>query len=199
MIAEPARPRHAEARDEVRILAERAFPPAPPLVAGDVQDRRVDVGVADRARLVRHRRRHAVDEVGVPGRSDRVGRREARGMPRAQAPDALIGEVRRNPEPRLLHEEPLQGDQQPCVQLGRRRLRDRLRVRVLIDVRDAVLPDLLLPLVGRKDVSGVLLVAVERREPGTSSRRASSGRRGLRCACRAAPLDPRRRPSGRSC
>ena len=137
-----------ELAHQKRILAIALDDTAPALVARDLENRRIDIGVAERARLAA---RHATDfahEVAVKRARDAELRRKTGRLPMQQAADALVGHVRRHPETRLLDEEPLDVVQRPCVQRIRQRVfrlfeivrPTRVAVHLLVDVADAVLP-----------------------------------------------------------
>ena len=99
--------RQAELGGEVRVLAVGLFDPAPARVARDVEDRAQGVAGAGRQHPPADRAGHPADEVGVergPG-ADRL--LEARRVQREQAVERFLVDDGRDPETRLLDQEPL--------------------------------------------------------------------------------------------
>ena len=160
---------HADAqfRDEIRVLAVRFHHPAPAWVARQVHDGRVHVRITQCPALAACHVADAADQVAVPRRAQRDLGREVRGAVRVDAADALVGEVHGNPQAGLFNEPLLHlvereghvmGGPDPGVFL--RIVEDA--VVHLVDVGDAVLPDLVFPLRGgQRVIERAAFVAVE--------------------------------------
>ena len=157
---------------EEGILAVDLLAAAPPLVAPDVEDRRVDIRVAEGAGLARRDAPHLAQQVAVPRVAEAQLGGEAGGAVGLHAADALVGHVRGDAQARLLHEEALHLVDRPGVAAGGPDVRVRARrlapldeaVEVLVDRADAILPQPLLP-GGRGQVVGQdTAIAIERYE-----------------------------------
>ena len=104
----------------------------------------------------------------VPGRADGDGRRERGGAAVVQTVDAFVGELHGNAQPGLLDEPPLDRvlgfDVSRVVgdQMRRRAQAFAHAVEHLVDVGDAVFPDLVFPPFGGQRVAQHAAVAVER-------------------------------------
>ena len=104
---EPADVRTAELGGQVRVLAVRLLDAAPARVARDVQDGTQRLPSSSRQHPSAKRCRHLLDEVGVPRGRGPDGLLERRRVAGEQAVEGLLVEDRRDPQPRLLDQEPL--------------------------------------------------------------------------------------------
>ena len=166
VLLQPLHHLHAEPRHQIRRLAVDLLHAAPALVAGHVQDRRVDIGIAQRARLQRGDAAHLPHQFAVPGMPDAELCGEAGGAVRLDAADAFVAEVDRDAQPGLFDEEALHLVHRPdmAADVGGVRQHAALVPAVvhLVDVADAVLPQRPLPCPGRQRVFQHAAVAVQR-------------------------------------
>ena len=164
----------SERGGQVRILAVGLDRASPARIARQVENRRVDVGVAERARFAAGDGPDLLDQIAIPGAGDAQLRRKARRAIVIQSADPLVGEIHRDAEPRLLDEPALDGVDRAGVdgeRIGERALLPFhgpavavYAVQVLIDVADAVLPDGVFPGRRRQFVRKHARVPVQRRE-----------------------------------
>ena len=158
----------AQFGDQERVFAVALHDAAPAGIARHVEDRGVDVPVAQDPGFESGDLARTAHQRPVPGRSDGDGRRERRGAAVVQAVDALVGELRGDAQPGLLDEPALDRVLRLDVarvvgdQMRRRAQALAHAVEHLVDVGDAVLPDLVLPLRGGQRVAQHAAVAVER-------------------------------------
>ena len=103
----------ADRADQVRVLADGLLDPAPPVVAGHVEDRREPLVDAGRPHGRAERGRHLADEVRVEGRAPGQRRRVDRGAPGGEPGQALLVRDRRDAEPAAGRDPRLQPGQRP--------------------------------------------------------------------------------------
>ena len=153
-------PDHLDAQfgDQIRVLAVDLLIAAPALVAPDIEDRGIDVRVAEKPGLPARDIADLPDELAVPGVPQAELGREIRRFVGLDPADALVREIHRNPQPGLLDEPALDIVQafrmlgcrpDPGALKGRRLFRPDEGIEVLVDRPDPVLPKLFLPL-GRR-------------------------------------------------
>ena len=161
----------AQFGDQVRILPVHLLVTAPALVAADIEDRRIDVRVAEQPRLAARDVPDLPDELAVPGVPQAELGREIRRLVGLDPADAFVRKIHRNPQPGLLDEPALDIVQafrmlgcrpDPGALQGRRLFRPDEGIEVLVDRPDPVLPELLLPLGRRLLVFQHPPVAVQR-------------------------------------
>ena len=148
----------AELSDHERVLPIAFQGPSPALVAGDVEDGRIDAVVAQQGRFFPDDPTGFPDQVAVPGGTDGDRGRKRRRQGMVQSMDAFVRELHGNAEPGVLDEPPLGGVER--LDMVRERV-DQVgiclagladAVQLLVDVRQAVGPDLGLPGVRRQGV-----------------------------------------------
>ena len=159
--------------DQEGILAVGFQRAAPARIAQHVHDGRIDVVVAQGESLAPGDFAHLADQGAIPGGAHGQLRGEGSGMQVLDAADALIGEFRGDAEAGVLDEEPLHFVERPGV-LGCRpheghagrvgsQLPVGIAVQVLVDVGDAVLPQIFgAPVFGGQIVGHDAVVSVER-------------------------------------
>ena len=153
---------NAEFADEERIFAVAFDHAAPARIAGEVEHRRIHVGVAEGAALATGHATDLADERGVPRTCDGEFRGETRGLGVQETANALVGEIDGNAEARLFDEPPLYFVERAGVE-GPRQIVHRVgevvgpagvAVDVFVDVADAVFPERSLPGSGGQLVLG---------------------------------------------
>src|SRR5947209_8932733 len=156
----------AEARGQERVFAVNFFHAPPALVAAHVEDGRIDVRVAERARLLAGDASDLSNQLLVPGAALARLRGEAGGGVGRQSAYAFVGEIGGDAQARVLDEEALHLVHGPDVLFGIGRV-DAFRafvapaIQVLVHVGDAGLPNLFLPLRRRQLVLQNPAVAVQ--------------------------------------
>ena len=148
----------AEFGDHEGVLPVAFQGPSPALVAGDVEDGRIDAVVAQQGRFFPDDPAGFPDQVAVPGGTDGDRGRKRRGQSMVQSMDAFVRKFHRNAKPGVFDEPPL-GDMErvDMVREGVDQVGICLAgladaVQLLVDVRQAVSPGLRLPGVRRKGV-----------------------------------------------
>ena len=124
--------RRSPARRRVRILAVGLLDPAPARIARHVEHRRERMPGTGREHPSPDRRRHRLDELGIPGRRRADRLLEARRVAGHQAVQRFLVDDRRDAEPRLL-------DQVALDLVGRAR-RPRWRHRLVAPANRVIWP-----------------------------------------------------------
>ena len=106
---------HAQLCNQVGILSVDLFVAAPALVAPDVEDRSIDIGISQQTGLLPGDAAHLADELAVPGVPQPELGGEIGGLECLDAAYALVGEVHRNAQAGLFYKEALNRVQGLCV------------------------------------------------------------------------------------